>query len=86
VIKDAAYQLPRATGVLVGQTYQQMLSRTLPSTKEGLSMFGFYQGIDYVVGRHGKKLGFAMPFQAPSKWENVIHFRNGFILILVALD
>lgn len=86
VIKEAAYQLPKATGVLVGQTYQQMLSRTLPSTKEGLSMFGFYEGIDYVVGKHGKKLGFEMPFQSPSKWENVIHFRNGFILILVALD
>lgn len=86
VVKEAAYQLPMATGILVGQTYQQMLSRTLPSTKEGLAMFGLYEDIDYVVGRHGKKLGFAMPFQSPSKWENVIHFRNGFILILVALD
>lgn len=86
VVKEGAYQLPRATGVLVGQTYQQMLSRTLPSTKEGLWMFGFFEGIDYVIGKCGKKLGFAMPFQAPSKWENVIHFRNGFILILVALD
>lgn len=86
VIKEAAYQLPCATGILVGQTYQQILSRTLPSTKWGLKMFGFHEDIDYVVGRHGKKLGFAMPFQAPSKWENVIHFRNGFILILVSLD
>lgn len=86
VIKEAAYQLPRATGILVGQTYQRMLSTTLPSTKEGLSMFGFYEGVDYVVGRSGKKLGFAMPFQSPNKWENVIHFRNGFILILVGLD
>lgn len=86
VVKEAAYQLPRATGVLVGQTYMQMLSRTLPSTKEGLEMFGFYEGIDYVVGRCGKKLGFEMPYQSPSKWENVIHFRNGFILVLVSLD
>jgi hypothetical protein len=86
VVKEAAYQLPRATGILVGQTYMQMLSRTLPSTKEGLEMFGLYEGIDYVVGRHGKKLGFEMPYQSPSKWENVIHFRNGFILVLVSLD
>lgn len=86
VVKEAAYQLPRATGILVGQTYMQMLSRTLPSTKEGLEMFGFYEGIDFVVGRHGKKLGFEMPYQTPSKWENVIHFRNGFILVLVSLD
>ncbi|CAL2105489.1 conserved hypothetical protein [Tenacibaculum sp. 190524A02b] len=86
VVKEAARQLPRATGVLVGQTYMQMLARTLPSTKEGLEMFGFHEGIDYVVGRHGKKLGFEMPYQAPSKWDNVIHFRNGFILVLVSLD
>jgi hypothetical protein len=86
VVKEAARQLPRATGILVGQTYMQMLSRTLPSTKEGLEMFGFYEGIDYVVGRHGKKLGFEMPYQSPSKWDNVIHFRNGFILVLVSLD
>lgn len=86
VAKEAAYQLPRATGVIVGCTYQQILSRTLPSTKEGLAMFGFYEGVDYVVGRSGKRLGFEMPFQAPNKWENVIHFRNGFILILVGLD
>lgn len=86
VVKEAAIQLPRATGILVGQTYMQMLSRTLPSTKEGLEMFGYYEGIDYVIGRSGKKLGFEMPFQSPSKWENVVHFRNGFILVLVSLD
>lgn len=86
IIKEAAIQLPRATGILVGQTYMRMLSLTLPSTKEGLEMFGFYEGIDYVVGKHGKKLGFEMPYQSPSRWDNVIHFRNGFILILVALD
>ena len=86
IAKEAAIQLPRATGVLVGQTYMQILARTLPSTKEGLEMFGYYEGIDYVVGRNGAKLGFETPFQAPSKWENTIHFRNGFILALVSLD
>jgi hypothetical protein len=44
------------TGVLVGETYQQMLSRTLPSTKAGLDMFGIYEGIDYVVGKCGSHL------------------------------
>lgn len=85
-IKEAVMQMPRATGIIVGETYLQILSRTLPSTKEGLSMFGLYEDIDYVVGRSGKALGFEMPFQAPSKWDNVIHFSNGFIFILVAND
>lgn len=86
-IKEAVKQMPRATGVLVGETYLQILSRTLPSTKEGLEMFGLYEDIDYVVGRCGKSMGYAMPFQAPSKsWDNVIHFSNGFILIMVSND
>jgi hypothetical protein len=51
LVCKAVKQMPRATGVLVGETYQQMLSRTLPSTKAGLDMFGIYEGIDYVVGK-----------------------------------
>lgn len=86
-IKEAVKQMPKATGVLVGETYSQILSRTLPSTKQGLEMFGLYEDIDYVVGRCGKSLGFDMPFQSPSKtWDNVIHFSNGFILIMVSND
>lgn len=85
-INLAANELRQATGVLVGQTYQQILSRTLPSTKQGLAMFGLFEGVDYVVGWGGKKLGFAMPLQAPNAWKNVIHFRSGFILVLVGLD
>ena len=83
---QAVIQLPRATGILVGETYMKILSKTLPSTKEGMEMFGYYEDIDYVVGSGGKKLGFELPFQAPNRWDNVIHFRNGFILALVSLD
>lgn len=85
-VKEAVKQMPKATGIIVGETYQQILSRTLPSTKAGLDMFGIYEGIDYVVGKCGKSLGFEMPFQSPDKWDNVIHFSNGFIWILVSND
>jgi hypothetical protein len=85
-VKEAVKQMPRATGIIVGETYQQMLSRTLPSTKAGLEMFGIYEGIDYVVGKCGKSLGYDMPFQSPDKWENTIHFSNGFVWILVSND
>lgn len=85
-LKECVRQMPRSTGVIVGETYQQMLSRTLPATKEGLEMFGIYEGYDYVVGKSGGPLGFQMPFQRPSSWRNVIHFRNGAIAIMVSLD
>ena len=85
-VKEAVRQMPRSTGVIVGETFVQIKSRTLPSTKEGMEMFGLYEDIDYVVGRCGKKEGFEMPFQAPDSWNNVIHFRNGAIAVMVSLD
>ncbi|MDO4782564.1 MAG: hypothetical protein Q4A09_05015 [Capnocytophaga felis] len=85
-VKEAVRQMPRATGVLVGSTFVQIKSRTFPSTKEGLEFFGLYEGFDYVVGKSGKSLGFEMPFQAPNSWNNVVHFANGYILILVSLE
>nr|BFF40292.1 hypothetical protein BACY1_20970 [Tenacibaculum mesophilum] len=85
-MKEGVRQMPRATGVLVGETFVQIKSRTLPSTKEGLEMFGLYEGIDYVVGKSGQSMGFELPFQAPNSWSNVIHFRNGFVWVMVSLD
>lgn len=85
-LKEAAKQMPRSTGIIVGETFVQIKTRTLPSTKEGMEMFGLYEGIDYVVGKCGKQYGFEMPFQAPDSWNNVIHFRNGTIAVMVSLD
>ncbi len=86
VIMTAVKEMPKSTGIIVGETFVQIKSRTLPSTKEGLMMFGLYEDIDYVVGKCGKSLGFEMPFQSPDSWNNVIHFRNGAIAVLVSLD
>jgi hypothetical protein len=86
-VKEAVKQMPKATGVIVGETYQQILSRTLPSSKAGLELFGIYEDIDYVVGKCGKSLGYDMPMQSPTKnWDNTIHFSNGFIWQLVSND
>lgn len=85
-MKEMVKQMPRASFALVGVTYSQILSRTLPSTKEGLEMFNLFEDVDYVVGRCGKSLGYAMPFQRPNTWKNIIHFSNGAIFQLVSLD
>lgn len=85
-MKEMVKQMPRASFALVGVTYSQILSRTLPSTKEGLEMFNLFEDVDYVVGRCGKSLGYAMPFQRPNSWKNIIHFSNGAIFQLVSLD
>ena len=85
-VKEAVKQMPRSTGIIVGETFVQIKTRTLPSTKEGMEMFGLYEGVDYVVGKCGQQFGFEMPFQAPDSWSNVIHFRNGAIAVMVSLD
>lgn len=85
-MRKMVIQMPGASFALVGSTYQQILSRTLPSTKEGLSILGIYENYDYVVGKNGARFGFAEPIQAPDKWDNIIHFSNGAIFQLVSLD
>jgi hypothetical protein len=80
-------QMPRASFALVGSTYSQILSRFLPSIKEGLELFGIYENIDYVVGTMaGKKAGFKLPFQTPDAFNNIMHFSNGCIYQFVSLD
>lgn len=79
--------LPRATFILVGNTYAQVLSNTLKSTKAALEFFGIYEDIDYVVGSsQGKRMGFKMPYEKPNHWKNIIHFSNGTVFQLVGLD
>jgi hypothetical protein len=85
-MREMVIQMPRAAFGLVGETYQKILSKTLPSTKEGLAILGLYEGYDYVVGKNGAKIGFKEPIQTPNKWENVIHFSNGCIFHLISLD
>ncbi len=85
-MKKMVKQMPRASFALVGSTYQQILSRTLPSTKKGLRKLGLYENVDYVVGKNGAKFGFAEPIQGPNRWDNVIHFSNGCLFLLVSLD
>lgn len=85
-IQTNVKEMAMSTGVIVGETFVQIKTRTLPSTKEGLKMFGLYEDIDYVVGSSGKKLGFEMPFSKPDSWNNVIHFRNGTVANFVSLD
>jgi len=84
--KAGVKQMPRSTGIIVGESFIQIKSRTLPSTKEGLETFGLFEGIDYIVGKSGQDKGFEMPFQAPSNWSNSIHFRNGAIISMVSMD
>ncbi len=85
-MKEMVKQMPGASFALVGSTYQQILARTLPSTKRGLAELGLYENYDYVVGKNGARFGFAEPIYPPDKWDNIIHWSNGCVFQLVSLD
>lgn len=77
--------MPRSAWALCGQTYQQILTRTLPSTIASLERIGYFQGVHYVIGVTPPK-HFARPFEPPQKWTHTICFANGTAFHLISLD
>lgn len=82
-----AITMPRGKFALAGTTYVSMLGETLPSTIEGLEMFGIYEGVHYYLRHRAPlKLGWAVPFQPPNEWTNYIHFFTGAAFALMSQD
>ena len=77
--------LPRSAWGLCGQTYQQILTRTLPSTIASLERIGYIAGIHYVLGVKPPK-HFGRPFEPPLKWDHTLCFYNGTCFHLISLD
>jgi hypothetical protein len=77
-IKDVKDLMPRVTGAIAGATYQQILTRTLPSTIESLERLGIFKGTHYFIGkRPDEKLRFREPFQPPLDYERFWIWNNG---------
>lgn len=57
-IKNVLYDMPRSKNYILGETYQQILTRTLPSTVKALANLGFHKNIHYFIGRY-----------PPTKWK-----------------
>lgn len=86
-INDLVKALPRASGVIVGETYQQILTRTLPSTIQGLEMHGLIKDKHFFVGKKPpKSWDWAEPYQPPLKHDYYISFWNGTGMHLVSQD
>ncbi len=80
--------MPRSSWVIVGQTYKQILTRTLPSTLNGLQNgLGYRLGHDFFVKRKPlPKLRFAQAYEPPIDYDHYISFRNGTGFHLASLD
>jgi hypothetical protein len=80
--------MPRSCWAIVGKSYKQILTRTLPSTLFALeNFFGYRRDVDFFIKRKpAANMGFDKPFQAPEEYDHFIIFKNGTGFHLVSLD
>jgi hypothetical protein len=79
--------MPRSCWVIVGSTYKQVLTRTLPSTVASLERLGYKLNRDFYIGRRPPPTqNWERPFQGPLSYDHFIIFRNGTGFHLVSLD
>jgi len=86
-IIDCVTQMPRATGVLAGETYMQIKTRTLPSTIAGLEQHGWYKDIYFFVGQKPPKdWKWPEPYESITDYKYSIIFWNGCVINMVSQD
>jgi hypothetical protein len=83
--------MPRAITAVTGQTYGQLLTRTLPSTFKFLESLGYKRHNDkndpgnYVIGVK-PPAHFYSPLEKVMRYDNVISFSNGNALLMLSQD
>lgn len=82
--------MPRAIASVTGQTYGQLLTRTLPSTFKYLEQVGYKryeekEGGHYVIGKKPPK-HFLTPYEPVLKHDNFISFSNGTGYLLLSQE
>jgi len=86
-IKDIVGQMPRSKNGIVGETYQQLLTRTLPSTIEGLELLGYKKDLPYFVGKKPpSSWKWNEAYQPPLDHDRYISFYNGTGFQLISLE
>lgn len=79
--------MPRSGGGIVGQTFQQLLTRTLPGTLKSLEDQGFKRNLHYYIGRKPpKSAGFKTPLIEPVNYDHVMSWYNGSVDYLISQD
>jgi hypothetical protein len=78
--------MQRASSAIIGSTYKQLLSRTLPPFLSTLRRIGYAEGVDYVIGKRAPDFWEAEPFVKPEKYEDTILWSNGHCTYLVSQD
>jgi hypothetical protein len=83
--------MPRGTGVFLGATYNQILTRTLPGMVYGLEKLGYIQNIHYLIGNKPtekfiKRWNWKGPYRPPFEFKYFFSWWNGAGAHLVSQD
>lgn len=86
VLRNTQY-MPRSANGIVGTTYQQLLTRTLPGTIQALEQLGYRRDIHFFLGhKPPKAANFQTPYIAPGSYDHVMSWYNGAIWHLISQD
>lgn len=79
--------MPKSGGGIVGSTFQQLLTRTIPGTLKSLEDMGFKRNVHFVIGRRPPAaLGFDEPVIKPVSYDHVMSWYNGSVNYLISQD
>lgn len=87
---DCMQKMPRSLGSLWGLTYNQILTKILPSAKKRLTSLGLKEDRPkspghYTIGRKPPD-HFKRPYNEPLRWENVLCLFNGSAIEFISVD
>ena len=81
------HDMPRANGLIIGTTYEQLLTRTIPPLVAAWEKLGYYQNVHYWVRKAPpKELEIPKAYRTPLKHDNYIQWYNGSGMYLVSQD
>jgi len=84
---DNILDMPRSNGFLVGRTYEQILTRTLPPLIAAWERRGFRQNEHFWVRKYApERLNLPRAYRSPITPDHYIHFFNGSGIYLVSQD
>jgi len=83
--------MPRGTGVILGATYTQLVSRTLPELIKGYQMLGYEMDHHFVFGKRPtekwmKKWKWKQPYAPPLDYKYVLSWWNSAVAKLVSQE
>lgn len=86
-VKNITLDMPRSKNYFLNETYQQGLTRTLPSTIKALELLGWKKDLHFFVCRlPPKSWKWEMPYEPPLDPKHSIFFYNGTAFDLLSQD